>query len=247
MKRRRRKNPNRGDRPSNKRPKPLNSPFKGLAKLLAPGPVPRPRPAAEARIAREETAPDDPAAAFFAAVAGATRLPEGPRRIDVAPAGTQRGVVSAERAAAFADLMATSFSFDISDSEEYVEGAVVGLDPRLVRRLRRGEFSWQDYLDLHGMTVEEAKASVDGFLGKSLKAGLRCVLIVHGRGRNSLGQKPILKEKLKGWLSSGAHARSVLAFTTARPVDGGAGALYILLRRQKRRKYRMEVLEGAKR
>jgi len=196
---------------------------------------------------QEETAPRDPVAAFFAAVADVTRLPDGPRRIEVAPARARRPAGSAERAAAFADLMATSFSFDISDSEEYVEGAVVGLDPRLVRRLRRGEFSWQDYLDLHGMTVEEAKASVDGFLGKALRAGLRCVLIVHGRGRNSLGQKPILKEKLKGWLSSGAHARSVLAFTTARPVDGGAGALYILLRRQKQRKQRLQVLEGAKR
>ena len=87
---------------------------------------------------------------------------------------------------------------------------------------------------------------VDRFLTDSVRAGLRCVLIVHGRGLNSKDQTPVLKERLKSWLARGRPARVVLAFTTARPCDGGAGALYVLLRRDRTRRP-IEVTEGAKR
>ena len=136
--------------------------------------------------------------------------------------------------------------FDVSDTREYVEGAIVGLDPRLLRRLRRGDFSWQAYLDLHGLTADEARPAVDSFLADAVRAGHRCVLLVHGRGRNSKDQTPVLKERLKVWLARGASARIVLAFATARPCDGGAGALYVLLRRDRRRRP-IRVTEGAKR
>ena len=168
---------------------------------------------------------------------------EGPR-----PAGAARRPVSeeAEALALLSDLIAGSARFDIADTREYVEGAIVGLDPRLVRRLRRGDFAWQDHLDLHGMTAEAARAVVDRFLVDAVRAGLRCVLIVHGRGLNSKDQTPVLKERLKVWLARGRPARVVLAFTTARPCDGGAGALYVLLRRDRTRRP-IEVTEGAKR
>src|SRR2546429_5977710 len=81
------------------------------------------------------------------------------------------------------------------------------------------------------MTAEAARAAVDRFLPDAVRAGLRCVLIVHGRGLNSKDQTPVLKERLKSWLARGRPARVVLAFTTARPCDGGAGALYVLLPR----------------
>src|SRR5206468_4154134 len=165
-----------------------------------------------------------------------------------APAGAARTPVSeeAEALAALSDLTRGATRFDITDTREYVEGAIVGLDPRVLRRLRRGDFAWQDHLDLHGMTSETARVAVDRFLADSVALGHRCVLIVHGRGHNSKDQTPVLKERLKSWLARGRTARIVLGFTTARPCDGGAGALYVLLRRDRRRRP-IRVTEGAKR
>jgi len=121
--------------------------------------------------------------------------------------------------------------FDLSDGDEFVEGRVAGLDPALVRKLRRGDFAVQGHVDLHGMTRDEAKAAVERFLRASRNGGKRCVLVVHGRGLHSKDQLPVLKEALRTWLSTARFARHVLAFATARPPDGGAGALYVLLRR----------------
>jgi DNA-nicking Smr family endonuclease len=128
-------------------------------------------------------------------------------------------------------LVSGDAPFDLSDSDEFIEGRVAGVDQNLVRKLRRGEFAVQGHVDLHGMTREEAKRAVEGFLRRSRNAGKRCVLVVHGRGLHSKDQLPVLKDALKTWLSTARFARHVLAFATARPVDGGAGAVYVLLRR----------------
>ncbi len=122
--------------------------------------------------------------------------------------------------------------FDLSDTDEFVEGAVQGLDPRILKRLRRGDYAVQGSLDLHGMTREEAKPALLAFLQQARVAGKRCVLLVHGRGLHSKDQVPVLKEAVRRWLSSERFAQSVLAFSTARQHDGGAGALYLLLRKQ---------------
>jgi len=121
--------------------------------------------------------------------------------------------------------------FDLSDGDEFVEGRVAGLDVQIVKKLRRGEFAVQGHVDLHGLTRDEAKREVEGFLRASRNAGKRCVLVVHGRGLHSKDQLPVLKDALRTWLSTARFARHVLAFATARPPDGGAGALYVLLRR----------------
>ena len=145
------------------------------------------------------------------------------------------------------DLVAGRSGFDITDTDEYLEGTVNGLDIRLVRKLRAGEFSRQAALDLHGMTSEAAQVEVENFILGAVRMGLRCVLIVHGRGRNSPGQIPVLKDRLKQWLTRAKLGRLVLAFATARPHDGGPGAMYVLLRRDRGRKQPLIVLEGAKR
>jgi DNA-nicking Smr family endonuclease len=128
-------------------------------------------------------------------------------------------------------LVSGEAPFDLADSDEFIEGRVSGLDPGIVRRLRRGDYAVQGHIDLHGMTRDEAKAAVDQYLKKAREAGKRCVLVVHGRGIHSKDQMPVLKEALKVWLATGRFARHVLAFATARPADGGAGAIYVLLRR----------------
>jgi DNA-nicking Smr family endonuclease len=150
-----------------------------------------------------------------------------------------------EVVAELADLVAGTGPFDIARTTEFVEGAVIGLDRRLLRRLRAGEFAYQAHLDLHGMTAPEAKLAVDSFLATAHRRGHRCVLIVHGRGRNSKDQVPVLKRRLFTWLAHGPWARLVLAFTSARSCDGGAGALYVLLRRQRHAKRPIRVTEGA--
>jgi DNA-nicking Smr family endonuclease len=141
-----------------------------------------------------------------------------------------------EALAALADLVAGETAFDVTDTREYVEGSVAGLDPRLVRQLRRGDFSWQAHLDLHGLVAAEARITVQRFLVEAVRAGHRCVLLVHGRGHNSKDHVPVLKTKLVAWLARGALSRLVLAFTSARPHDGGPGAMYVLLRRDRRRR-----------
>jgi len=128
------------------------------------------------------------------------------------------------------DLVHGGAPFELAETEEYVEAAVKGLDRRVVRRLRRGEFSVQAHLDLHGYRKDEARREVARFIGTSVERGRRCVLIVHGRGLGSKDNIPVLKEKLTAWLTRGAIGRRVLAFTSARPWDGGTGAVYVLLR-----------------
>ncbi len=121
--------------------------------------------------------------------------------------------------------------FDFAPGDALVGGWVAGLDAGVVRRLKRGDYAVEGRLDLHGLTREEARGAVERFLRESRLGGKRCVLVVHGRGRHSEAQLPVIKEALHGWLASGRFGRLVLAFASARPADGGAGALYVLLRR----------------
>jgi DNA-nicking Smr family endonuclease len=138
----------------------------------------------------------------------------------------------AEAMAQLADLVEGRSTFDFtSSSDEQIEGIAQGLDRRLLKRLRQGNFAVQAHLDLHGKTRQEARLAVERFLAESRARRRRCVLLVHGRGLNSKDQIPVLKEALKVWLARGRIARSVLAFCSARPVDGGVGAVYVLLRK----------------
>lgn len=136
-----------------------------------------------------------------------------------------------ETIAHLSDLVSGVAEMDITFSDEYIEGSVPGFDRKLMRKLRNGHFPIQDYIDLHGMTRQMAKTSVREFLLASYQNGLRCVLVIHGRGLNSDNHIPVLKERLPVWLNRGPVKKIVLAFSTARPYDGGTGAVYILLRK----------------
>ncbi len=160
----------------------------------------------------------------------------------------KREIVSedAEVLAELSDLVSGQGTFELTETEEYVEGARLGLDPRLISQLRRGEFSVQAHLDLHGLIQPDAKEAVTQFIVDSVRKGRRTVLIVHGRGLRSPGGLPVLKHAAAQWLSHGLAGGYVLAFATARPADGGAGAMYVLLRRERRRA-KFDVLQGARR
>lgn len=228
----------------------FNSPFRNLKKTIklpekpvpAAKPKPEPPPEPEVRETEEEF--------FWREMQGVAPIKQDGRvRISSPPpAVAKRAQVEENEALAeLYDLVAGRTGFDVTDTEEYIEGCVIGLDTTLVRKLRQGDFSRQAALDLHGMKVDAAQDEVERFLLNAVRTGLRCVLIVHGRGKNSPGQVAVLKDRVKSWLTRGKLARSVLAFASARPYDGGPGALYVLLRRDRARKKSIEVLEGAKR
>ena len=98
---------------------------------------------------------------------------------------------------------------------------------RTVRKLRRGQLSIEAEIDLHGLTADEAREALKAFIQESVDRDLRCVRVIHGKGLRSGSKGPVLKPKLNLWLR---RWNSVLAFATARPVDGGTGAVYVLLK-----------------
>lgn len=101
-----------------------------------------------------------------------------------------------------------------------------GVQHRLIRKLKRGQFDVEDELDLHGMRVKEAGQTLEGFLSKCSERGRRCVRIIHGKGLRTGGS--VLKENVAQWL----RLRSdVVAFCSAQPNDGGTGAVYVLLKK----------------
>jgi DNA-nicking Smr family endonuclease len=102
-----------------------------------------------------------------------------------------------------------------------------GVRDQTMRQLRRGLFPVEDELDLHGLNQAAARDHLADFLGYHRSAGHRCVRIVHGKGYRSGARGPILKIAVNTWLKR--HA-DVMAFTSARAIDGGTGAVYVLLR-----------------
>ena len=225
-----------------KPPPPFHNPFtaaQGELKKLVPKPAPKtgaPKPAAPAPAPK----PPDEGRLFADEMQGVVRLSEAERQARLRARSeppepgsrpSRRAMDEAEAYAELADLVDGGGPFDIGLSDEFIEGLGPGIDKRLLRRLRRGEFALQGHVDLHGMTREQARAAVERFITESRQQARRCVLIVHGRGLNSKDQIPVLKERVKSWLERGRIARGVIAFCTAQPWDGGAGAVYVLLRR----------------
>ncbi len=109
-------------------------------------------------------------------------------------------------------------------------GIAADLDARTMERLRRGRLRPEARLDLHGMTQDEAHRAVNGFIATSRSAGRRCVIVITGRGRAKLGGG-ILREQTPRWLNLQPTRGNILGFAEAQPKDGGAGALYVLLRK----------------
>ena len=124
---------------------------------------------------------------------------------------------------------ALSDEFDVEtllDTDEALSFRRPGMGPDVVRKLRRGNWSIQRQLDLHGLRREDARNALGAFLREASKAGLRCVRVVHGKGLGSPGKTPVLKGRVQSWL---IQKQEVLAFVQARPAEGGAGALVVLL------------------
>ncbi len=222
--------------PPKKKSEAFNNPFKSalsdLKKKQAEpakkpqAPPPPPKPSKSKRHQEE-----DDMSLFLSAMDGVEQITERGEAPAPNPRLPEMIDENAEALAELAEMVAGQGDFTVADTDEYIEGAAPGIDARLLRSLRRGDFSLQGRLDLHGMTQVQAKEAVDRFLTDSRRTNKRCVLIVHGRGLNSPDQVPILKERMREWLNQKRLGKTVLAFATARPQDGGTGAVYVLLRR----------------
>ena len=122
-----------------------------------------------------------------------------------------------------------SDDFDVStllDTDDQLSFRRPGIGVEITRRLRSGHWSIQRQLDLHGLRTDEAREALGQFIRHAHKTGLRCVRVVHGKGLGSPGKTPVLKGRVQRWL---VQKKEVLAFVQARPMDGGAGALLVLL------------------
>ncbi len=131
------------------------------------------------------------------------------------------------------EALQESLAADIDESETGAGEALKFHRPsvgrRTLRKLARGSFSVQDEIDLHGMTVPEAKDALHGFIEACELRGYTCIRIVHGKGLGSGNRGPILKGKVNRWLR---QWNEVLAFVSARQIDGGTGAVYVLLNKR---------------
>ncbi|HBD39621.1 MAG TPA: DNA mismatch repair protein MutS, partial [Cupriavidus sp.] len=126
-----------------------------------------------------------------------------------------------------------SDEFDVEnllDIDETMSFRRPGIGEDVIKKLRRGEWVPQDKVDLHGLRSDEAREALANFLRRSVRNGVRCVRVIHGKGIGSPDKLPVLKSKVRSWL---VQKEEVIAFVQARESQGGAGALMVLLRQPK--------------
>ena len=122
-----------------------------------------------------------------------------------------------------------SDEFDVTtllDADDAMSFRRPGIHTDVTRKLRAGEWSIQREIDLHGLRSDEAREALGEFIREAGKQGVRCVRVVHGKGLGSPGRQPVLKAKVQRWL---IQKSETLAFVQAKPAEGGAGALVVLL------------------
>jgi DNA-nicking Smr family endonuclease len=117
------------------------------------------------------------------------------------------------------------------DTDDNLSFRRPGVGTDVTQKLRKGKWSIQKQIDLHGYRSDEAREALSAFIRDAHRNGIRCVRVVHGKGLGSPGKAPVLKEKVHKWL---VQKSEVVAFVQAQPAQGGAGALVVLLQPQNR-------------
>jgi len=170
---------------------------------------------------------DDPKEAFREAVKDVTPLPQ-PDRVVHAP--QRPPPLPLQRLQDDKQALQDSLSdagiepeLEAGDALAFVRA---GMSPQVLRRLRAGFWAVQEEIDLHGSRSEEARALLVDFLNAAQRRGLRCVRVIHGKGRGSRNREPVLKRKVASWLT---QRGDILAFCEARPAEGGGGVVVVLL------------------
>ena len=182
---------------------------------------------ASAQVKAEKQASSDKD--LFVKAAGAVKPLPDKRRHHHKPAPKPLPTMQYQKDEQVVLKQAISDEFDVStllDTDDQLSFRRPGIGPDVTRKLRRGDWSIQRQLDLHGLRRDDAREALSLFIHEARRQGIRCVRIVHGKGLGSPGKTPVLKHRVLSWL---AQKQEVLAFVQAKPADGGAGALVVLL------------------
>lgn len=123
----------------------------------------------------------------------------------------------------------SNYYTDVVNSNAELSYTNQAIPRKRLRELKNGEIRWEARIDLHGFRPDDAQRVLCEFIEQKYQAGNRCLLIIHGKG-GRLGEEPVIKNHVNHWLKQLSH---VLAFHSAIPRDGGTGALYVLLKRQR--------------
>ncbi len=180
------------------------------------------RAAAAARLADQERR------AFELSVGAITPLPDKGRVLH-RPAPPVPEPLQREADERLVMQQALSDDFDVEsllETDDSLSFRRPEISDEVLRKLRRGHWSLQAQLDLHGLRRDQAREALGTFVQDCARRGLRCVRVVHGKGHGSPGREPVLKARVRRWL---VQKQQVLAFVQARASDGGGGALMVLL------------------
>lgn len=170
---------------------------------------------------------EDDIAVFRTAVAGVRRLvPTHRQPSDGKPLSPRPRQTEADEQAVLTELLAEP-DLELLENGDTLSYRVAGVQDGVMRKLKRGQYRIERELDLHGLNRDKAQLAVARFLAQCRDQGLRCVRIIHGKGNGSPNSGPVLKTYLNAWLR---RRKDVVAFNSARPADGGTGAVYVLLR-----------------
>ena len=167
---------------------------------------------------------------LFQAAIGAVQPLAQPQRAALKPAPPPPLPRQSEQDEAAALKQTMSDEMDIAsllDTDEMLSFRRPGIGSDVTQKLRRGRWTIQQQIDLHGLRSDEAREALGSFIRDMHKKGLRCVRVIHGKGLGSPGKTPVLKDKVQRWL---VQKDEVLAFVQAQPHQGGAGALLVLLK-----------------
>ena len=163
---------------------------------------------------------------FLSEMKGVTPLkPDNKVKIRKKPKNPLRENIDDSEVLAIDDVFSDSETFE--ECPDILSFSRSGLQHSVLKKLRQGKQPIEHVLDLHGLTVAEARKTLQAFLGECEASGLRHVIIVHGKGFRSK-DKPVIKPMVNRWLRA---VDNVLAFHSAQPKDGGNGAVYVLLKK----------------
>jgi DNA-nicking Smr family endonuclease len=197
----------------------------------------------QARQTPAPLSPEEEAALFDAAMEGVLPLQHNRHSVSAAlplrPMEAPLGEADeeAEGLRQLRDLVERGEGFALEYTAEYMAGPEGACADHLTQALHRGRYTIQDHIDLHGLVASEAEAALAAFFKQAIATGKQGLLIVHGRGLRSAAA-PVLKNRVKHWLTRGPWRRWVTAFASAQAYDGGTGATYVLIRRSPLKKRR---------
>jgi DNA-nicking Smr family endonuclease len=169
---------------------------------------------------------DDDERAFQEAMQGVRRLPGRATTAAAPRPRPEARFARAEQLEVLRESLLPPVDPSVLDTGEELVFRRPGLRDDVVRRLRRGQYAVEAEIDLHGLGRHAAHEALREFLADAVLHGQRCVRVIHGKGRGSGPRGPVLKHVVNHWLR---RMDAVAAFASARPVDGGTGAVYVLL------------------